>query len=139
MQPFQLQNNYTAMCGPEFVRSLSLMRCFQLFAWEDGKSSVCSKACLCFFYHMLGWEFLQPVLTRPPPAGGRGNFSTFSPSCPQLARVTWRQPAARACVHAQECIIDVAGPLLGDGFTSLSHPDGAGRTPGHWGYRRCDC
>lgn len=28
-------------------RSLSLMRCFQLVAWEDGKSSVCTKARVC--------------------------------------------------------------------------------------------
>lgn len=47
MQPFQVENNYTVVCGSEIVRSLSLMRCFQLVAWEDGKSLVRSKARVC--------------------------------------------------------------------------------------------
>lgn len=37
MQPFLVENNYTAMCGSEIVRSLSLT-CFWLVAWKYGEA-----------------------------------------------------------------------------------------------------
>lgn len=58
------------------------MRCFQLVAWEYGKSSVHTKACLYYSYHMLGWEFLQPMLNTPElsPAN-KGGLEAASNKC----------------------------------------------------------
>lgn len=46
IQLFQVENDYSVVCRSECVRSLSLMSYFQLVAWEDGKSSVGTKACV---------------------------------------------------------------------------------------------